>query len=324
MSVAARTAKTFWSLPHGECLAHVRRAYEEEGRIGQTVRHYYYKLLSSGAIRLTTHPKTAKNAYSYVSRLLTDARRADILGWDAVIDPGRRAFIHWAHESLAECIRLNSRAIYRAPIWRGQPRRLEVWVEKDGLAEFADRVVRPYRVPVHVAKGYGSATVIKEAAERYGRGVGWTLLYAGDFDPSGLDIQRSLRDTLREHGARPEIVRVGLTLEDTRDLPAAAALPLKRDDSRTAGFVEMYGPTQRGYEIEALPIHTLRDKLAEAVTSRMDVDELQRALQFERDLADHLGQSLAAAFAHVEEGIFALGLGDWGDEMIRRYLHPPE
>lgn len=301
-------APTYWHSPDEVCLAAVQRAWVEEGRIGQTVRHYYYKLLSAGHIRLLPHKTSGKNAYNYVSRLLSSARMREVLSWDAVIDTDRRSFTYWHYASLADYLRTQESAWIQVDIWRHQPRRLEVWVEKDGLAQFAHDTVRGWRVPVYVAKGYGSATVIKDAAERYGNGRGWTLLYAGDFDPSGLDIERNLRDTLRLHGARPEIVRIALSQEDTWGLPPEAALDLKQGDSRTKGFIQMYGPDQRGYELDALPAGQLRQMLQAAVVSRMDMDELRIAAEIERETNTVIEDRLRDVFAGLEESVLSEGI----------------
>lgn len=312
--------KTYWSLSAAECLAVVQRAYIEEGNIAQTVRHYYYKLLSAGAIRLFNVPNSAKNAYNHVSELLTDARNDGQFPWDAVVDPGRRSFSHWSYGSLSHFMRDQLRAFYRADIWRGQPRKLEVWVEKDGLAEFANRAVERWRVPVYVAKGYASATAAKDAADRYGNGKGWTLLYAGDFDPSGLDIERSLRDTLRSHGVRPEIVRVALTQQDTQQLPAEAALDLKPGDSRTPGFIKNYGARQKGYELDAMPAGQLRRKLEEAVASYMDFDAFAEAVAVERTVIEETEGALRDALGDLDDRILAR----LPDARLLRYLVDPD
>jgi hypothetical protein len=319
-------APTYWHSPDDVCLGAVQRAWVEEGRIGQTVRHYYYKLLSAGHIKLLPHKTSSKNAYNYVSKLLSSARMGEILPWSAVVDPGRRSFTHYYYESLADYLRAELVVWFPVDVWRHQPRRLEVWVEKDGLAEMAHDAVRRWRVPIYVAKGYGSATLIKDAAERYGNGRGWTLLYAGDFDPSGLDIERNLRDTLRLHGARPEILRVGLTQEDTWRLPPEAALALKKDDLRTKGFIQMYGPDQRGYELDALPAGQLRQMLQEAVVSRMDLDELRTAADIEREISTVIEARLRDVFAGLEQSVLSEGIpeSDLPLDALWRYLLPED
>lgn len=79
--------------------------------------------------------------------------------------------------------------------------------------------VAELRIPIYVAKGYSSATIKNEARQRYGDGSHHVLLYCGDFDPSGLDIERELRDTLAAHVVHPLIERVTLTYEQTLELP---------------------------------------------------------------------------------------------------------
>jgi hypothetical protein len=319
----AREKKTYWSLDDAGCLAVILRAYQEEGQIGMTVRHFYYKLLSAGAIRLLEgRNNSAKNAYNYVSRLLTDARLNAQLPWGAVVDPGRRAFTHWGYKSIAQYIRTESHSSFRADIWLGQPRRLEVWVEKDAMAEFVNAVARQYRVPVYVAKGYGSATVIHDAAERYGSGRGWTLLYAGDFDPSGLDIERNLYATLRAHGARPQIHRVALQQEDTLRLPSVAALALKEKDSRTKQFVADYGEDQKGYELDAMPGGQLRQKLHDALALYLDLDELDRMLELERAVRREAEAVLGAALEELGTRMLRDGLPGTTVtvQTVRRYL----
>jgi hypothetical protein len=301
--------KSFWSDSEAACLKGVQRAYVEEGRNGQTVRHYYYKLLSAGLIRLDPKKSaSAKNAYNFVSRILTRARMEDALPWSAVVDPGRRSFGHWSYDSLEQYARAEARSFYRLDLWRRQPRRLEVWVEKDAMADFVDSVVDDYRIPVYVAKGYGSATVIKNAADRYEDGEGWTLLYCGDFDPSGLDIERNLTDTLAEHGAFPEIVRVALTQEHTRALPEVAALPLKTGDSRTRGFVAQYGAEQKGYELDALPASQLRTLILLTVAEYLDLAAFNEALEIERTVRDAAAKYLRKAMEGFADRVLEHGL----------------
>ena len=64
---------TFKHAPEQECLAGVMRAYQEEGRVGQTLRHYFYKLRVAGLIVLRPDIKDRSNSnpYKYTSKLLT-------------------------------------------------------------------------------------------------------------------------------------------------------------------------------------------------------------------------------------------------------------
>jgi len=161
-----------------------------------------------------------------------------------------------------------------------QARRIEVWVEKDDMADALDRIVAPLRIPIYVAKGYGSATVKNDAAQRYGDGSGFVLLYCGDFDPSGLDIERELKQTLADTGVYPTMERVTLTYEHTRLLPPTTAVDLKESDTRTKRFKEMY-PGSKGYELNIVGTRRIEEYLLTAIYKYMDVEAYNAAIELE-------------------------------------------
>lgn len=300
--------KTYDSLPDQECLSYIQRAYVEEGRTGQTSRHYYYKLLGYHVVELLDYPNSSRQAYAYVCRLLVKARRKGLLSWRAVIDPGRRhtSYTSWHLREYAEA---SMRSSIELDMWRGQEAKgVEVWVEKDTMMAFVDSVVDSYRIPVQVNKGYGSAAAIKDAADRYGNGKGWTLLYIGDFDPSGLDIDRALRDVLKDHGCRPNIVRIALTQEDTRTLIPKAGLNLKEKDPRLKRFIELYGPDQQGYEIDSLPAHILRQRILDQLSLYVDLAEFEQVKKLERAVDSLIISKLKGTLDEMTEDILARGI----------------
>jgi hypothetical protein len=288
--------KTYVSVDKQQCLTHLKRIYEERGN--QTARHYYYQMLGCHAIGLIEHKNSAKNAYAFVCRLLVEARKKGIIPWSAVIDPGRRR-TSYSNYDLKYYAKLKMGSAIMLDFWRGQPRRVEIWVEKEAIFELVQNTVYRYRIPVNINKGYGSATVIHDAAERYGKGKGWTLLYIGDFDPSGLDIDRCLRDSLKEHGSRPNIVRIALTQEDTVSLIPMAGLSLKKTDSRYQRFVELYGSDQKGYEIDSLPADILRKRIIEALNTHMDLDLFKKVIELEDAVDERLAAELEGTLNDV-------------------------
>lgn len=299
--------KTYWSASKEECLRNVHEVYLEEGQIAQTVRHYYYKMLGT-SIRLLPNEKSGKNAYNFVSRLLSEARLDGVFPWEAVIDPGRRNFPHGCYDSLEQFIRVASRRSFIADVWRGQTGKIEVWVEKDGLAEFAHSICSSYRVPVYVNKGFSSVTVIEEAARRYGTGKGWTVLYCGDFDPSGMEIESVMLDKLAWHKSYPEIVRVAITHEDTFSLPGQAGIEPKKGDSRTKKFLQKYGVDQMGYEIESLPVTQLRQRLESMLQHHVNVESLNAVIDLEDRVDELVNARLKNALLDFHAGIIANGV----------------
>src|SRR5215211_6228611 len=79
---------------------------------------------------------------------------------------------------------------YHREVWLGQVQYVEVWCEKDALSGIFTSVLGRYGVTLNVGRGYDGWSSIKRAADRYHRrqdkyGMNITVLYFGDFDPSG-------------------------------------------------------------------------------------------------------------------------------------------
>jgi hypothetical protein len=266
------------------CLNQIWQDYEDNGRYAQMLRHFYYVLLSKDALRVP--PQTGKanpgdQAYKWVSALLVEARENGDFPWEGIIDSGRRSFPRWRGTSLKLFAESCQRASYTLDPWLLQEHRIEIWVEKDDMADALDRMVEGLRIPIYVAKGYSSATIKNNARKRYGDGSRHVLLYCGDFDPSGLDIERELRDTLTAHDVHPIIERVTLTYEQTLQLPSSTAIDLKESDTRTKRFKERY-PGSKGYEMNILGARQLEAYLLAAISKYMDRAAFDEALRLER------------------------------------------
>jgi hypothetical protein len=139
-----------------------------------------------------------------------------------------------------------------------------------------------------VGRGYDSWTSIWEAGRRLPESA--TVLYFGDFDPSGEDMVRSLAERLGFFGCQPQIIKVALTLEEIERyrLPP---MPAKRSDSRAAAFIAEFGDV--AVELDALPPPVLRERLDEAVRERMDLGALEAVKRLEADERDELRERLA-------------------------------
>jgi hypothetical protein len=111
-----------------------------------------------------------------------------------------------------------------------------------------------------------------------------TILYFGDFDPSGEDMFRSLRDRLAELGCHPAMRKCALTRADVSryNLPPDFT---KATDSRRDAFVAKHGDIS--VELDALPLDVLQDRLRTQVRAEMDLaalDEIRTAEDADRQL----------------------------------------
>lgn len=181
---------------------------------------------------------------------------------------------------------------YRRDVWAEQSAYVECWLEKDALSGIIEDVLNAYGVTLNVGRGYDGWDSIRNAAGRYGDGDGVTVLYFGDFDPSGEDMIRSLRERLGFFGYEPEVIKCALVAEDVDlyDLPPDFT---KKTDTRRAGFVAKYGDV--AVELDALPIDVLQTRLRNEVEARMDLEALERVLRTERAERVRLHRLLAAS-----------------------------
>jgi hypothetical protein len=300
--------KSFVTKDRSACMKAVRQVWLDEGRVAQTVRNYFYRLLALGVIKLLDMPNSKLNAYKFTSRLLTEARQSGVLPWGAVIDTERGGMGSWAPSRSFRSSIEYSGSGYTVDVWRGQPRRVEVWTEHKGLAASLFSVTRNYRIPVNVTKGYDSQSQGYEKARRYGNGAGWTLLYIGDHDATGLDIERAFEQMLAQHGCSPEIVRVAITEDQIPELDPTAAEPVPAGDSRGAAYIARHGPF--GYQAEAMRTSALHEKLRDAITTYVDVDELTAALAIEDAASEYVTSIIEVALEHVGDEVMDEGVPD--------------
>lgn len=239
-----------------------------------TVRQVYYRLVSAQIIDNT------RSEYQGVSNALVAARQQEVIPWEWIEDRLRRprAVSMWRDVShFAE----TARRAYRRDVWATQERLVEVWCEKDALSGFFEDILRGYGVTLNVGRGYDGWSSIYNAAERY---TGWTgpitVLYFGDFDPSGRDMVRSLGERLSFFPTSPEIVICAILRDDiTRySLPPDFT---KATDSRQAAFVKRYG--DMAVELDALPVDVLLERIRAQVEARIDLDALAEVQRLERE-----------------------------------------
>jgi hypothetical protein len=236
-----------------------------------TLRQVYYQLVSRQVV------ENSRSRYQAVSDALVDARLEGIIPWHWIEDRLRRPRHVSMWNDLANFAETVRRS-YRRDVWATQPRRLEVWLEKDALSGIFEDVLGNYGVTLNVGRGYDGWSSIRNAAVRFGDGSSLTVLYFGDFDPSGEDMVRSLIDRLAKLGSYPAISKVALSMEDIDryNLPPNFT---KATDTRSAAHIAKHGDVS--VELDALPADVLRSRLTEEVERNMDLTALAAVRELE-------------------------------------------
>lgn len=234
-----------------------------------TLRQLFYRLVSEHAL-----PNT-RNAYNALSAQSAKARRA---GWfPRLIDRTREIHEPLTFSSPEDAVDW-VRYRYRRDRSEGQDYQLYLAIEKAGIVEqLLQWFGYPLGLPVLSLGGYTSESYIAEIADRVDEDLRpAVLLYAGDYDPSGLDIER---DFLARCPVFATVERVALTLDQIADynLPP---LPGKATDSRAAGFIEAHGQLFQ-VEVDALAPEDLRGLFETAIDRYYDHDVLADLLEVE-------------------------------------------
>jgi hypothetical protein len=242
-----------------------------------TVRAVCYRLFIERFI-----DSMAKTRTNSVSRQLVWAREARRIPWDWIVDETREAERAPTWQDPNTIIDAAVRG-YRRDHWQDQPLRVECWSEKGTVRGTLAPVLEHYGVTLRVMHGYGSATILNSAAaETRASDKPLTVLYVGDWDPSGLHMSEvDLPSRLARYGGRATIRRVALSPEDVgprTTLPSFDAAT-KQNDSRHQWFAERFGT--RCWELDALSPVVLRERLKAEIASSLDLDAWTHALQIE-------------------------------------------
>ena len=237
-----------------------------------TVRQLYYILVSKYGYT------PSRRFYKILDYHLTKMRRLDPSLHEKFTDPTRH-FI-------------------RAPL---PYREIELWVEKDSIRNFLGNLAAKYRLSVQVLRGFASLSMYRKALLRAARRGVRKILYVGDFDPSGLTIERVAGKEMEI-----EIKRIALTMEQVKRYKPPA-ISVNRRDSRARDYVLKYG--DRCWEIEALRPRTflklVEGKLRENVPHEylVEAEAREQAARIARPLTERMRRLIEReAFRLMEEG----------------------
>lgn len=204
--------------------------------------------------------------------------------------------------------------------------RIELWVEKDSIRNFLNKLATKYRLSIQVLRGFASLSMYRKALKRAAKRKVEKILYIGDFDPSGLLIE-VVAEREMDSGRGIEVKRIALTWEQVRRF-RPPSVPVNRKDSRARDYVAKYG--DRCWEVEALRPRTLyrlvEEKLRENVPPEYlaEAEARERAARIARPVAERMRRMMEReVYRLMEEGrseeeIFAQLVSKYGFRTRRR------
>lgn len=224
-----------------------------------TLRALFYKLVSKNLLL------NNKNNYTKLSRIINNARWKNLLPFDCIEDRIRTNIFPTFYEDVEDLIQTAIQS-YETDIWEKQNNYIEILAEKDTLITLFEPIARKYKINLSVCKGYNSLTEIYKLSERFKDKNNKThyILYIGDLDPSGLDMDRDIKSRLEKLNTYPTFIRVALNINDVKKY---SLLPnrIKKQDPRAKKY-----PYTDCWEIDALDPTTLQMILVSRIKELID------------------------------------------------------
>lgn len=243
-------------------------SYFQSQGVRPTLRTLYYNLVSQNIIGNT------KSCYKSLSKYVVEMRKKRKIAWNALEDNARNVYGEFKDGCFSEdLVETNDRVLNeklesfnaetildeffdymrtraRVDRWANQPIVPELWIEKEALAKTVAAWTDRLNVKVRVNKGYSSWTFIYENARELvsilrNNHEKVAIFYLGDLDPSGVDMERFLKQALGYFGldgSKIEFKRLCITDDHVREynLPPrpedAETLAKLRRDSRYASY----------------------------------------------------------------------------------------
>lgn len=308
----------------------VDKAFEffNSQQVKPTLRTLYYRLVS---VEVLPHTRAA---YTTLSRRFVDWRKAGHYPWDCLADNTRIVLGDTADdcfdggeieglrsdvEAQLERISLDEilsqlfdhlEPYFKFERWAHQPNAVEVWVEKEALSRTLEAWLSDLSIKIRVNRGYSSWTFIynnvmelEGILEKHNR---IAILYLGDHDPSGLDIDRFLTEALDHFGIDPgrvEFRRFALT-QDQINRYGLPPIEVNARDSRASGYLQIYG--NRAWELDALFAYApeeFKRELREAVDSYFDESIYESLEEKANELANEAAEIITDAKDRAVERI---------------------
>lgn len=258
------------------------RLHQDEGTIPTNGRFLFYELEQLGVVKKQAPEDRGKRGdRANLTDALTILRERKVIPWWWINDE-RRDYTAWATSaSVAEYV-IDSADRASLDRWAGKPAPLII-CESEGVYGVLYDLAARYTVPITYTSGQARAHLINSVAPNLGPGQ--RVIYLGDYDLSGSQIEQHTRRVLREYAPlwaaslylserrdrrsrrrtgtpRPPLwERLGLTKAQVDADPRLQELVIEKKDNR-------YKPARR---YEAVELETIGQRaILDLLTARLD------------------------------------------------------
>jgi hypothetical protein len=257
-----------------ECARIIETLVKQVGLI--TVRQLYYRLVVEYII---AH---LPEVYDRFDAHLVRARELGLIPYEVFTDrsrgerhPNVLSLKDSPEQFLKNILRRSLTVPGNPDPWQNQPYHVELWIEKDALVPFFERVATEKQVILFPCRGFSSLTKLHNAIVRFQSHIergkqGIRIVYAGDLDPSGWSIYENIIERLGKMNKRGLDIVVDRFALLEGQVSGLLHLPFKPKDSRLEGFKKRFRHLKGAYELDAVPPLELMEMARKAVEKYFD------------------------------------------------------
>lgn len=268
------------------------RVHEREGTLPTSHRFLFYELVGLGIVSKERPPRTDGKKGRRTDQNLIDAlthlRQEGIVKWDWIVDETRSLTTWRVAPSVAEYVAdaADSASLDR---WDGEPAPL-ILCESRSLAGTLHSLAAVYACPITSTNGQCRGFLITKVAPALERGQ--RVLYLGDWDRCGMQIEANARRTLVEHSEDWEDYD-----EDGEELWERVALTAAQVQQHSLPVIQKRDGRYRGVryfdavETEALGQARIRDILRDRLDELMP-EPLNSVLERQRRQRERVAEQL--------------------------------
>lgn len=277
-----------------------------------TLRQIWYRLLSKHILK--------SDEYQKLSKTVVKGRKQGLVPLDKIIDTHRKKILEEyyylspgeffkhkiSYDSLKEYL-----TRYFVHKWHKQPEFIEVWTEKEALATLFEPITGRYDVSFIVCRGFASYTILLESAERIKKECkereieSCTILYFGDYDPSGKRIAEVIQKELQNLETSINFIEIVLKSEQIHHFKLPL-INLKKNDKNYKWFMEKHGEFgEMGCELDALKPRDFQDLVEQSIMNHFDegiYNQVEDERQAEINKMAVAAEKLLAKMLDTEEG----------------------
>ncbi|MGH2966323.1 MAG: hypothetical protein ACRDMH_13235 [Solirubrobacterales bacterium] len=267
--------------------------HEQRGELPTSIRFLFYELVQRGELpKRWTHRKPGTSEANFkpdnsLSAWLMWLRERRIIPWEWIVDETRTLSNYTGWSSVKDAVE-SSLDKPRLDPWKGGAPL--ILCESRSLAGVLDRIAVRYRVKIAATNGQVGGFLRTDIIPALHDLNDPEILYLGDLDIAGNDIERNDRDVLVHEGGFVDDnwTRLAINESQTKELRELGLEPVKKKDERYKGK----GGMHLAWETEALGQTSILSIVTEALDERLPIS-LEALGRREKRQASALRKKLA-------------------------------